>query len=122
MLKMNKKAVDLLTGNLIFIILAIVFIGILFLFVYSKSSSEALVEEQTAKQIALMIDAANPGTQIILNIEGVLEGNKAANPIRIGEGVVRVQLSEKSGYSYGFFNRVEVESQISGGNLILKIK
>ena len=119
---MDKKAVDLLTGNLIFIILAVVFIGILFVFVYSKSSSEALVEEQTAKQIALMIDAANSGTQIILNIEGVLENNKATNPIRIEEGVVRVQLSEKSGYSYGFFNDVEVESEIKGENLILKIK
>lgn len=121
---MNKKASDLLSGNVVFLILVIVFIVILFLFVYSKSSSVSLIEEQTAKQIALMIDASKPGTQVIMNIEKVLEKSAQENPIRIEGNHVRVQLSEKTGYSYGFFNNVEVESEISvsGENLILKIK
>ena len=108
---MNRKGTILLE-NIIFIILNLVFLTILIIFVFSKMGSTAVLEERYAKQIALMIDAAKPEMEIHLNVEDALEKAKDENYdgeiIQINENVVRVQLREKGGYSYSFFNDVDV--------------
>jgi cell division protein FtsL len=45
----DKKGSELLSENVIFIILNVVFISIIILFVYLQSSSIHLMEEETAK-------------------------------------------------------------------------
>ena len=64
-----KKRGQILAENVIFIVLNLIFLAILVLFIYSKSGSEAILEEKYAKQIALIIDSAKPGMNISLNME-----------------------------------------------------
>ena len=53
----KSKRGNILTGNVIFIVLNLVFLGILVLFLFSKMGSAAVLEEKHAKQIALIIEA-----------------------------------------------------------------
>ena len=110
MRKINKKA-NILTENLIFIILNLVFLAILILFLFSKMANGAVLEEKYAKQIALLVDSADPGMTIGLNMTDALEiaeskGLDQRNIVKIQDNLVTVQLTDK-GYSYSFFNDVE---------------
>lgn len=104
---------ELLTENVIFIILNIVFIVILFLFLFMKTGSAAILEEKYAKQIVLIIDSAEPGMVIYIDMEDAIkiaqkEGRDLNKNVVVIEGnMVKVQLREKGGYIYSYFNDVE---------------
>ena len=109
----NKKG-NILTENLIFIILNLVFIAIILLFLFSQMESAAVLEERYSKQIALMVDEARPGMIISLKMEEAIRKAESENwPIEsiisIQDNIIRVQLREKGGYSYSFFNDVQVD-------------
>ena len=75
--------------------------------------SAAVLEEGYAKKIALLIDSAKPGMVISLDMEeGVDIAKKekwsVERIVTIQDNIVRVQLREKGGYSYSFFNDVNV--------------
>jgi len=106
-------------SNVVFILLVILFFSILLTFVVKQSSKEYILEEQSAKKIALAIDAANPGTQIYLNLAKVLEKNVREEPITIQGNIVYVKLTEKTGYGYAFFNNVNVEVVKQGNGKIM---
>jgi hypothetical protein len=117
---MRKKA-NILTENIIFIVLNLVFLTILILFLFSKMGSAAVLEEKYAKKIALIIDSAEPGMIIHLNMEDAIkEANEAGinlnRIILIQDNIVRVQLNEEGGYSYSFFNDVEVNANLDTTN------
>jgi hypothetical protein len=99
----NKRGSNLLTENVIFIILNLVFFA-----------SAALTEEKMAKQIALIIDSAKPDMVIKMNVENAFAEAKknsyTGNIIFIQGNTVTVKLSDKSGYSYSFFNNVDVKA------------
>lgn len=125
---MNNKGEELLTSNVVFIILNIVFFIMIIVFIYIQSSGSALVEQKTAKQIVLLIDASEKGTEIKLNVEEAL--NKAGkenidinNAIRIDNqnNLVIIKLAEDSSYEYSFFNEVSVVYRIDGGYLFMSI-
>jgi len=110
-----KKRGNILTENIIFIILNLVFIAMLIIFVFSKTGGAAVLEEKYAKQIALMIDSAKPRMVITLKMDDAMEqaidnlGEKGINEmVRITGNVVNVKLRDEGGYSYSFFNDVEV--------------
>ncbi len=107
----NKRG-NILIENIIFIVLNVLFLTILVLFLFSKIGSAAVLEEKYAKQIALIIDSAKPGMTIHLNMEDAIsKADKEGwtDNIVIREGnVITVKLREKGGYSYSFFNDVEV--------------
>ncbi len=108
---MEKKA-NILTENIIFLVLNIVFLMILVIFLFSKTGSAVVLEEKYAKQIALIIDSAKPGMTIHLNMKDAIkiadkENKDLNNIISIQDNVVHVQLREKGGYSYSFFNDIE---------------
>ena len=112
MLSQNKG--QILTENVIFIVLNIIFLAILMLFVYSKSGGEAILEEKYAKQIALIIDSAKPGMEIYLNMEDAFEkansnGWKLENVVSIQGNSVTVKLRDGKGYPYDFFNNVVLD-------------
>ncbi len=113
MRKIGKKG-NILTENVIFIVLNLAFITVLLIFIFSKTGSAAIFEEKYAKQIALMVDAAEPGMTIDLQIEDAIkEAEKENFPlgeiVKINGNVVTVKLREESkGFSYHFFNDVEV--------------
>ncbi len=107
----QHKEGNILVENIIFIVLTLVFFTILILFISSRSQGTALIEEEMAKQIALIIDSAKPGMIIKINVEDALskaaKENYNKNIITIMGNVVTAKLSEKTGYSYSFFNNVD---------------
>ena len=106
------------TGNLIFptvifIVLNIMFFGMLLIFVFRTSGGAVVYEQAYAKQIALLIDSSRPVMEIKLNME---DGMKLAEKnnidfdeiVEIENNAVIVKLSRNGGYSYSFFNDVNV--------------
>ncbi len=121
---MNRKG-NILEGNVIYIILVVLFFTILFSFLYREGSNESVLEEKAAKRIALAIDAMKPGSQVTLNLEDVLEKKQGnvGNPISIVGNSVKVKLrTDQEGYEYSFFNNVKPELKLNGDNLIIIIK
>ena len=116
MRKIGKRGdTNILTGNIIFIVLNLAFIAILLVFLFSKTGSTAVLEEKYAKQIALMIDAAEPGMVIHLNMEDAInaaekENFLAGEIVKITGNLVSVKLKEGKGYDYSFFNDVEANA------------
>lgn len=110
----SKKG-NILTENIIFIVLNLVFLLILIIFLFSKIGSAAVLEEKYAKQIALALDSAEPGMAIHLDMEDAIktaekENIESKDIVSIHENVVTVKLREKGGYSYSFFNNIGVNS------------
>jgi len=99
--------------NVIFIILNILFLAILILFLLRQGQGAILLEQSHAKQIALLIDSAKPDMTIILDMnkaKDLAEKNGLAfeDIVIISNNIVTVKLSEDGGYSYSFFNNVDV--------------
>lgn len=108
----NKKA-NILTENIIFIILNLVFLTILVFFLLTKIGGVAVLEEKYSKEIALLIDSSEKGMEIHLNMEDAIDKAKGekrnlGEVILIKDNVVTVQLGDKVGHSYSFFNDVSV--------------
>jgi len=99
--------------NIIFIILNLVFLTILILFLLKQGSGAIVLEQAYAKHIALVIDSAKPGMTIKLDME---KGKKLAEKnkidfediVKIEDNLVTIKLSAQGGYSYSFFNDVNV--------------
>lgn len=77
-------------------------------------SSAAVLEEQYAKQIALLIDSAKPGMLIKLDMEDAIKkaednGISSDKIVSINENIVNVNLRDKGGYSYSFFNDLTLQ-------------
>ena len=114
MKKRDKKA-QILMENTIFMVLNLIYLAILLLFIFSRGSGALVIEETYAKQIALIIDSAKPTSIIYLNMEDAIEITKDKwgednldKMVSITGNVVTVQTSKDSGYSYSFFNDVEI--------------
>ncbi|MEK6760333.1 MAG: hypothetical protein AABX93_00230 [Nanoarchaeota archaeon] len=109
---MKDKRGNLLTENIIFIILTLIFFSILILFISSRTGGASLMEEELAKQIALVIDSSKPRTIVKINVEDALAKAKKENYqksiISVTGNTITVKLREKGGYSYSFFNNVDV--------------
>ena len=105
------KRGNILVENIIFIMLNLVFLTILVLFLFSKTGDAAALEERYAKQIALIIDSVKPGMEISLNMKKAVEKAEKESwdgkLVTIQDNIVTVQLREKGGYSYSFFNNVD---------------
>ena len=126
--KLNKKA-NVLHEQIIFIILNVVFFSIIILFIYLQSSPVHLAEEETAKQIALLIDSSKPSSEIQVNLADFFEkaegnGISKKNSINIDNdnNLVVVKGREDSFYEYSYFNDVDVEYNFKEGYLVLVIK
>jgi len=99
--------------NVIFIILNILFLAILILFLLKQGQGAILLEQSYAKQIALLIDSAKPGMTIILDMskaKDLAEKNNIEfkDIVTKIDNIITVKLSEKGGYSYSYFNDVDV--------------
>jgi hypothetical protein len=117
---MDGKKGNILTENLVFIILNVIFLMILFLFLFKQGEGAIILEESYAKQIALLIDGAKPGMIIQLNMEKGINlaeknGLNVNNIVSISNNIITVKLSENGGYSYSFFNNVEVNQPYKEG-------
>ncbi len=124
------KKGNLLTENVVFIVLNVVFILVLVVFLASKMDNSADMEERYAKQIALLVDAAKSGEVIEIDMADAVEEaekNKIDNKdiVKINGNEVLVKLSDGNGYSYSFFTDAEVSVDVfplgGGKNGVAKI-
>ncbi len=111
----NKKADNILVENIIFLVLNVLFFAILIIFLARQGQGVVLNEEIFAKKIALIIDNAKPDSDIIIDFSKAVEIAQKKNfdiskIVTITDNIIKVQLSEKSGYSYSFFNSVEANA------------
>ncbi|MFH1307453.1 MAG: serine protease [archaeon] len=109
---MKRGSSEDLLYRIIFLILVALFLGVLFYFMAGAFSGALTLEKSYAKQIALIIDSAEPGAEFSINFE---KGNYLARArgiepeISIIGNKVNVKLSNGKGYSYDFFNDVKAE-------------
>ena len=108
----NKRGMNLLTEQVVFIILNVLFLSILLAFLYFQGAGKIILEKNTAKQIALLIDSSNPETEIVLDLS---ELSKKKDPklewkdvISISGKDIIVRLDEKSEGRYSFFKNIDV--------------
>lgn len=116
----------LLVSDVIFLVLALLFFTILAFFIARQSSATSVLEEQSAKRIALVIDNAQPDTQIVLRVKDLIENKEeefSGTMILVDDfsNIVKVQLSGESGFSYGFFNDLPINSKLEGEYLTLEV-
>ncbi len=123
------KTGKMLFWEVIFIVLNAMFFGIFLIFVFSSSGGVVVYEQAYAKQIALIIEEAKPVMEVKLNME---EGMKLAEKnnidfdeiVKIKNNAVIVKLGRKGGYSYSFFNDVNVTASpdiASNKDYIIKV-
>lgn len=118
--KMNKKASisEQIMDNLVFLLLAVIFLVGMYLFVSSQKNGAAIWEEFYAKEISKVMNLAQPGDEIILDVH---KGTEIANRNKIDlrketfnfnnekkEVCVKFNRGKKICYSY--FNDVNVSS------------
>jgi len=131
MRKLNKKgAEDFFSSKVVFIVLVLIFVGIVSVFLFRVSGGVTLAEQTYAKKIALLIDQAKPGTDIELKLDEVFklaDRNEFARESTVvidnEKRTVTVRLAEGKGYSYGFFTDREVlwgVDKISGLKIRIK--
>lgn len=108
-----KKKGELLIENVIFIILNLIFISIMIVFIANQSSSSAVLEEVYSKKVALLVDGSKPGTIIQINMRDILKEKgfeKFENIFSFENNKVNVNIGSQGGYSYHYFNSVEVNA------------
>ena len=107
----NKRGI--LIGTVIFVILNIAFIALLIVYVRNSASGAGIKQTVLAKDIALFINSAKPGTIMefdILEYKQIAEKNNIENFIRVGDGKVTVTLAKASqGASYPYFSNYKPE-------------
>jgi len=118
---LKSKKGEMLTENVVFIILNLAFFSIIILFLFLKMGDAAPIEERYAKQIALLIDAARPGMLITLDIsEAVEKAEDKSWPlegiISIKDNCVTVKLRDDGFYTYSFFNDVDAQFEMKENN------
>lgn len=127
----NKKAVNLLTGTIIFLVLFAAFLAIAALFLARVGAGADMDEQIYSKKIAIIIDSMKPGTEISLDISRLYEdtrkNNYNLNPVIIDykNNTVSVQVEDGEGHSYRYFSILEPGSVSLNENekkLIIKLR
>ena len=112
--KMNKKGINNLMENVVYILLVVVFVSIMIFSVSRVGSNSTLYEQIYSKQIAFLIDKAEPGMEIemdIYELYSIARKNRfTGQVINIDnkENKVIVRLVKGKGYEYNYFNDVDV--------------
>ncbi len=115
----------------IYTVLAIAVFTVVYLFVSRTGSQASFWEQVYAKEIALLIDKAEPGMEIFLDVSDWYEKarkNKFNGDIvnvNNDENEVVIKLAEGGGYKFNYFSKVnvvwEVEEKTGEENLKMKI-
>jgi len=101
---MNKRGGETMAMIIVSIAITLIITASVMMFMYNKASGKAMDSETKAKQAALLIDAAKPGTTIFVDYDIQIEGNEV--------------VFENAKYS--FFNNAAVTySKVNGGTEIV---
>ena len=126
--RMNKKGVDLLAENIVYIVVAVLFLSSMFFSVTLVGRQVTLYEQVYAKQIVLMIDKAEPGMDIEYRdfrmFKLAADNNAPREIVSVDNdrNVVIVRLSNGLGYNYEFFNDVRVVPNIVHKDNVISLK
>lgn len=118
MLNKNKKGsgIDLTHSLIVFLILNVLFFSVLFFFVGRAGSGATIYEQKYAKQIALAIDSAKPGTNITIDLSeaygiarknNILRENLVKIDPKTNEVIVKLT-QQGEGYSFKHFNNAPI--------------
>lgn len=127
---MNKKGMDTSYHAVIFLILNVLFISIMMIFVSSSRNNSLFYEQIYAKEIALFLDSAKPGMEMILDFEEGFEIAKS-NGIESGlvnideeKGEIHVALKKEGGYNLTYFTMHDITLTEDSGQkwIILKVE
>ena len=111
---MDKRGAEDLQSFVIYIIFVILIFTILLFFINNSSMGSLSKEQILAKQIALFLDAAKPGTEIMIN-----KGNFT---IEISGNKVKVKSNPASfGYTYDFFTKHYVNTEDKVKDFVIKV-
>jgi len=115
---MNKRADNPVMENIVRVIIVILFILGAYFYIGWRSSDASIAEEIHAKQIALMIDKAKPGTEIsldILELYEIARKNKAVEKIIVidnDSNRVSVNLAPGGGHDSYYFSDSDIVWEI----------
>jgi len=120
---------DIVMPEIIFIILNIIYFGLLIVFVVKSSTGAWIYEQAYAKQIALVLDQSKPGMTISMNFTKAIQiadknKRKKENTFKIdsSKNKVILTLSNSGGYSYNYFVDYDITYKFDGNNLVFNIK
>lgn len=123
---MNKKGGELVTEQIIFIILNALFFAVLLFFILRSASADAIAEEVYAKKIGLFIDGMKPGMEINISADDFfkrLEQNKFPEfPIVVEKNIVTVKITKGKGYSFRHFSSLNAQVLVDRNNNAIIIK
>ena len=118
----NKKGVENVAEQVIYLLVALVFFVFLLFFVNRTGSGALFLEQVYAKEIGLLIDQAKPGTLIYVDISDgykIAKDNNLAlgDIVKINKNEVVIRLSQSKGYSFKFFSDLKInEPTFGSGN------
>lgn len=112
--------------NLMFLILNMLFCVILFVFIVSSTSGEAVLRQKYAKEIALMIDEAKPGTTIYIDASELIDryGKEQGIGIKIDEDTRKViaNFTGHRAYAFNYFTDAHVKLEQLQNRIILTVE
>lgn len=130
MLKIDKKRADLTTPIVIFLVLNIAFFSMMMIFVQRVSSNVLVYEEAYAKDIGLILNRAESGMTIYLDITNLVEiaikndlelkDLESLITIDVEKGVIVVKAKKEGGFEFPYFSKVLLEKP--NGEIFLEEK
>ena len=134
----NKKG-DIIYPIVIFIVLNIVFFATILIFVTRSTSGAGTYEQLYAKEIALVIDGAKPGTEVFIDMSNAIELVKKLQKEKEGAGgfkileeavkidktsnKITVNILGNGGYSFRYFSGYDVSvGPISDSSIVITVK
>ena len=128
LIKNKRGGEELLLDTVVEIILVVMFLVLILVYLYGTGNGAIVLEQSYAKNIALLIDASRPVTNMKLNMEDAMDlaeqnGVDRKEIVTIEGNVVTVKLSKNGGYEYSFFNNYDVTAypDVGDKNYIIKI-
>ncbi len=101
--------------NVFYLIIAIILLFSMIYFANDLAKGRGFEKQLTAKKIALVLDAAQPGTKIILNSDQIeLEQKDKKIYVRTK--------GEKQGYEYAVYNPYVIRISTENGKVIIEVK
>jgi len=124
----NKKAVNVTLENIVYTVFLVVFLVFGIALIVWPSGGDSAYEQIYAKEIALVIDKAEPGMKIekdIYDMYGLAKKNKFNGKwvnIDNNKNSVKVMLDKGGGYEFPYFNDVDVVWKVDKEEKILKMR
>lgn len=117
---MNKRGQDWVLETIIALSIILAFIAIMSYFIGSHINSASVMQEEYAKSIALALDSAHPGMNFTIKMPDAIKAaeknlgkNNLDQMVTINGNQVTVKLIDHGGYTYSFFNNLNMSKPIS---------